>query len=179
MYGTTWVWISTGEVTQQNDKEKSEEFNLGFPGILNAVWDLSTDPRNSIGIIIFHSFHQPSLSTYHVSNHGDMMRGAFPATGHWAGHRLPSLSYSLSSPRCLLFFLHPWRHCSQNYRPRKQMYPVIPLMKMPQWFPLVSWVKFKFLSPTLSRWPPSGPHSESTDILTSGSLLPAHLQAQM
>lgn len=42
------------------------------------------------------------------------------------------------------------------------MYPVILLLKMPQWFSTVFWVKSEFLSVALKSCSPYGPRPEST-----------------
>lgn len=172
-YKTIEVWISAGEGIRERirgipfleksfskmTKEKSEKFCLDFPGILNAVWDFWADPRNVIEIIIIHSTNLQWAHT--MCQTLEIWREGPSCHCRPARYLLP-LSYCINSPWCLLFFLHPWRHCFQNYHPPKEMYLVILLLKMPQWFPIVSWVKSKFLSLALTSCLPSGPHPEPT-----------------
>lgn len=54
----------SGEIIQQNDKEKSEKFYSDFFRCIKYSLGSSGDPRKAIGVITIHLFRPPLVSTY-------------------------------------------------------------------------------------------------------------------
>lgn len=109
----------------------------------------------------YNSLHQPSVSTYYVSHPGDKMQDL---SCHGPSSQVPSCTPELLYQVSSVPFVLPasGKTLFSELLPPKQMYPVILLLKMPQWFSTVFGVKSEFLSVVQKSCPQYGSHPEST-----------------